>query len=142
MDNNPEGELSAEVKKHPGGRPSDYLPKYCEYVIEYGSRGKSKAWIAAELGVSRVTLDTWTKVYPEFLCAMEKAADLSQKWWEDAGQDNLKTQGFSAAIWSRSMAARFPNDWREKSESKTTVSGDPEAPLVTEFRVTIVDPGT
>lgn len=30
----------------------------------------------------------------------------------------MQAPGFNAAIWSRSMAARFPNDWRESKEAK------------------------
>ena len=39
--------------------------------------------------------------------------DLSQRWGEDAGQDGL-TGAVNAALWSRSMGARFPADWWEK----------------------------
>lgn len=30
----------------------------------------------------------------------------------------MQAPGFNAAIWSRSMAARFPADWRESKEAK------------------------
>jgi transposase len=106
-------------------RPSIYQQEYCEQVIEYGKQGKSVAWMAAELGVCKQTLHNWTEQYPEFLDAFTRAKLESQRWWEDAGQNNmLMAQGagtFNASVWSRSMAARFPEDWREKQE--TTLKG-------------------
>jgi hypothetical protein len=95
-------------------RPSSFDPDYCERVIEFGRKGKSRAWIAAELNVSRQTLHNWEKDFPEFLDAMDRAGVLAQQWWEDAGQSGMTSDKFSAPVWSRSMAARFPDDWREK----------------------------
>ena len=37
----------------PAGRPTDYRSEYCARVIEFGEIGKSLAWIAAKLDVSR-----------------------------------------------------------------------------------------
>ena len=108
--------------KHAGGRPTDYLPKYCADVIEWGKQGKSKAWMAAELDIARTTLDLWIATHSEFSYAMEKALAHSQRWWEDSGQRGMETPGYNASIWSRSMAARFPNDWREKTAQE--VSGN------------------
>ena len=108
--------------KHAGGRPTDYRPEYCDDVIEWGKLGKSKAWMCASLDIARTTLDLWIETHPEFSYAMDKALTNSQLWWEDAGQRGMETQGFSAPIWSRSMGARFPNDWREKSETTSTIN--------------------
>lgn len=94
-------------------RPTDYDPDYCAKAIDLGRAGKSRAYIAAQFGVARQTLHNWEAAHPEFLDAMEYARDLAQAWWEDKGQDGLTQQGFNASIWSRSMAARFSDDWRE-----------------------------
>lgn len=99
----------------PAGRPTDYRPEYCDKVIEWGKQGKSKTWIASEIGVTRETLYEWERVHPEFSDAMARAKVFEQRWWEDAGQDGMKLQGFGQSIWSRSMAARFPKEWREKT---------------------------
>jgi hypothetical protein len=99
------------VKSH--GRPSDYRPEVCFDVINLGAEGKSKTVIAAKLGISIRTLYNWMEQYPGFLQAMEQAQTLAQCWWEEAGQKGMFMQGFNASIWSRSMAARFPKDWRE-----------------------------
>jgi hypothetical protein len=110
--------------KHPGGRPTDYRAEYCDQVIEWGAQGKSKAWMAAKLGVTRQTLDNWMGAQAEFFDAMTRARDLAQAWWEDKGQDNIVSlpgQGtLNAGVYSRSMAARFPEDWREKTETALT----------------------
>jgi hypothetical protein len=101
-------------------RPTSYRAEMCEQVIECGKRGKSVAWIAAELEVSKDSLYEWMKVYPEFSDAMAQSRNHSQRWWEDAGQDSMLLKPgegtFNASVWSRSMAARFPDDWREKQE--------------------------
>ena len=124
------------------GRPSLYDPAYCEQVIEWGAMGKSKAWMCANLGVSRQTVEDWTKAHPEFLDAIMRAMLMSQSWWEDVGQDNIVSMPamgtLNGSVYSRSMAARFPADWREKTEQKIegelAISGitrkivDPKAP--------------
>lgn len=109
------------------GRHTVYQPEYCERVVEYGKLGKSRVWIAATLGVVKGTIQNWEKEYPEFLASMELARHYSQLWWEDAGQNGMTTQGFNAAIWSRSMAARFQEDWRENKRAE--ISGPDGGPI-------------
>ena len=127
----------------PAGRPTDYRPEYCDAVIEYGRMGKSLAWMAAELGVAKSTLQLWEKDIPEFSVAMTQARVLSQRWWEDAGQDNMLMspgQGtFNASVWSRSMAARFPEDWRENKGVE--LSGPNGGPVqIAKVERSIIDP--
>ena len=109
----------------PAGRPTSYKPEYCESVIEMGKQGFSVVEMAAEIGVDRKTLEqAWPTSEPEFLQALTQAKQLSQAWWERKGRESLLIpQGggtFQASVWSRSMAARFPHDWREKSETAHT----------------------
>ena len=109
----------------PAGRPSSYKPEYCEAVIEMGKQGFSVVEMAAEIGVGRTTLERdWTSDNPEFSQALTHARECSQAWWESMGRTNLimppQTGQFQASVWSRSMAARFPKDWREKSETAHT----------------------
>lgn len=110
----------SEPTRRPVGRPSEYDATYCEKVIDLGKQGKSKTQMAAELGVTKTTLDNWVRQHPEFLGAMEIASTHSQAWWETAGQKGLTAEKFNASIWSRSMAARFPDDWRENSRHEHT----------------------
>ena len=118
-----------DAPKHAGGRPcgtTEYKPEYDDKVIEWGKQGKSRAWISDELGVVRNTLKNWEARYPSFLTAMERAHIAAQRWWEEAGQTGMFSREFNAPIWSRSMAARFPDDWRETSrQEQTGANGGP-----------------
>jgi hypothetical protein len=107
-----------------GGRPSDYRPEYCEQVIEFGKLGLSVAQMASRLDTSKQALLRWVEANQEFRNAMEVARSHSQAWWEEVGQANLimpKDSGsFQGSVWSRSMAARFPDDWRENKGVELT----------------------
>lgn len=111
------------------GRPSAYDPSFCERVIELGKTGASVVEMACEIGVSRATLETnWPVAHPEFLEALEAGRAECQRWWEKKGRESLDKSGFQASMWSRSMAARFPKDWREKQAHEH--SGLDGAPIV------------
>jgi hypothetical protein len=120
------------------GRPSKYDPSFCDLVIELGAQGKSKAQLAASIGVSRETVDLWAKVHPEFSDSLKWAKDLALAWWEDLGQMNICRVGFNATGFIFQMKNRFKDDYKDRHE----VSGDPERPLVTKIVRTIVDPAT
>jgi hypothetical protein len=102
--------MSEKTAARQVGRPSEYRPEHCGTVVALGRQGKSKAVMAAELGVTRQTLENWTSAHPEFLDAITRASTLSQAWWENAGQKGLTAAKFNASVWSRSMAARFPDE--------------------------------
>lgn len=120
--------MAAKPRKAKTGRPSLYDPAYCEKVIALGRAGKSIVHMCAVIGVARNTLEmNWPAAHPEFAAALEQARLLSQVWWEDFGQQNMNKPGFSAAAYNRSMAARFPNDWRETHRAELT--GADGAPL-------------
>ncbi len=122
---------SAKPEGYIFGRPTKYRPEICEQVVEWGALGKSKTWIAAKLGVCKRTVQLWEQEYPDFLAAMTRAKALEQMWWEDVGQEALGTREFQASVWSRSMAARFPDEWRESTKSDTTVTGGLSLNVVT-----------
>lgn len=110
-----------------GGRPSKYDPAFCERVIELGKQGCSFCEIAADLMIAKSTLVLWTVEHEEFSLSMDLAKQLSQAWWEEKGRKYLiegevEGQGrINSSLYSRSMAARFPDDWRESN--KTELSG-------------------
>lgn len=113
------------------GRPSKYDPKYCDDVLRMGAEGYSITEMAAEIGVAKSTLkDEWTAAHPEFSVAFARARELSQGWWERQGRLSLHADKFQAALYSRSMAARFPEDWRESKEQRLT--GPDGGPVQTE----------
>lgn len=106
------------------GRPSKYDPSMCEKVIEWGKQGKSKTWMAAELGISKQRIYDWEEQHEEFRDAITRAMALSQQWWEDAGQSGLYVQGFNAGVYNKQMSNRFPDEHRETSNVNQTVSGN------------------
>lgn len=105
-----------------GGRPTDYKPEYCETIQALGEKGYSLVELAAALNTTKNTMMAWSEVNQEFLDALNKARTKSQAWWERAGREhvieNKEDDKINAALYSRSMAARFPDDWREKSDVK------------------------
>jgi Helix-turn-helix domain of resolvase len=128
----------------PAGRPTLYRPEYCERVIEMGEQGYSVVEMAAELNVVRATLEgEWLAVHPEFLAAFTQARQKSQAWWERQGRENVVMgQGkgtFNASMWSRSMAARFPKDWRESKDVQ--LSGKDGGPVeISAIERHVIDP--
>ena len=113
------------------GRPSESDPAHCGRVVELGKLGKSVTQMACELDVNKDTLYEWAKVHPEFSVALTRARQWSQDWWETKGQNGLDASGFNASLWSRSMAARFPEDYteRQKRDLHAQLTGEGGGPL-------------
>ena len=123
-----------EKPKHAGGRPSTYKPEYCETIQALGAKGYSLVEMAAELNVVKQTLFNWCSEHPEFLAAMGCARIKSQAWWEKLGREHViegkDDDKINASLYSRSMSARFPDDWRENSSVE--VSGKDGGAIKTE----------
>lgn len=111
-----------DTQPRPVGRPTKYLPEYCERVIELGKQGYSKAEVAASFDVTRKTLDNWCAEYPDFLHAMTRAKELSLGWWEGQGRLGIWSKHFNANAYRLQVMNRFSDDWRDKQE--TQHSGD------------------
>lgn len=105
--------VSAEPKGR--GRPTKYDQSFCARVIDLGAQGKSKAQIAADLCVTRETVDIWAKTHRDFSDAIKAAYDLSLAWWENAGQFNMTRQGFNATAFIFQMKNRFRDDYKDAS---------------------------
>jgi DNA-binding XRE family transcriptional regulator len=121
------------MSDRPAHRPTQYDPSHCEKVVEWGKLGKSRAWMASRLNVTYQTLLNWERTHPEFFDALALAEMHAQALWEDEGQTNLQNREFQSSVWSRSMAARFPKHWREKTAH---VGGDDDDnPIKTESKV-------
>ena len=112
----------------PRGRPSLYKPEYCERVVELGKLGYSPMQIAAYLDIDRSTLYDWSDKYPEFSTSLKRAKVYEQAWWEQMGMQGLVSGKFNAMVWSKSVAARFREDYTERKE----VSGIDGGPIKTE----------
>jgi len=106
------------------GRPTKYKPEFCDTVVELGALGKSKAQMAAAIGCSRMSIDEWCKEHKEFSDAIARARDLAMAWWEDQGQLGMwqspEGERLNPQLWSRSMSARFPDDYRENNKVELT----------------------
>ncbi len=121
------------------GRPTSYRPEYCERVIELGKLGKSLVQIASELDSTKQTLFNWCNDNPDFFDAMEKSRAHSQNYWESIGHDGMLNKSIDASIWSRSMGARFPADWRESKHQEVT--GANGGPVNHSLKIEFVDNG-
>lgn len=115
----------ADLKKV--GRPTDYKPEYCEKIIELGRLGMSKAQMAREFDVARMTLENWAAENPKFLDALTRARDLALAQWEDRGDQGLELQGFNAGLYAKIMSSRFPGDYSD--HKKVELTGKDGAPL-------------
>lgn len=132
--------MTDEAPKHPGGRPSEYFkigPDFVnQTVLKLAGQGASVAEWAAELGVSRPTIDYWNEHIPEFSEAFTRAKALEQAWWEKTGRDALYADKFNSAVWSKTMSGRFRNDYAERRE----VTGENGGPVENVTRIELVSP--
>lgn len=113
------------------GRPTKYDPAICDTIIELGRQGKSKAQMSAITGVPGATFKAWEQGQPEFRAAMEFAMELALAYWEDMGHDHMKEVPggvkLNTGLWSRSMSARFPHAYSDRS--KVEVTGKDGGPI-------------
>jgi len=109
-------------EKRPVGRPSLYRPEYCEKVIELGRAGCSPAEIASDLDVDRATLIRWTDEHEDFRTAITRAKIHEQAWWEKAGKAGMIADKFNAAVWTKSVSARFRDDYCERQNDAPQIT--------------------
>lgn len=106
------------------GRPSKYDPALCALIEPLGKQGKSRWQIASELGIHPTNIVDWEAVHEEFRNALLQARYDSLKYWEDLAQQHMiENPGgpkLNTGLWSRSMAARFPAEYRENSKVEVT----------------------
>ena len=115
-----------EPKKR--GRPTRYDPAMCEQVIELGAQGKSRTQISAELDIHPRLLAHWEDAHEDFRHALELSRVKSMAHWEMLAATHLiEIPGgpkVNTGLWSRSMAARFPEHYRENSKVEVTGKND------------------
>lgn len=85
-------------------------------TLECGAHGYSRAQIAACIGISRGTLAQWAKDHPRFAEILQRADTLSQAWWEGRAQDGTANARIGPSVWHKSVAARFPHDYADRTE--------------------------
>ena len=121
------------------GRPSKYDEAYCEKVIELGKLGKSRWAIASILKITPSNLMNWDAVHENFREALKIARQDSIAFWELLAEthiiENPGGPKLNTGLWSRSMAARFPNEYRENAKVEVTgKDGNPiEVDMVHDF---------
>lgn len=74
--------ITAAEKRSLSGRPTLFLPEYCDRVMEFCSAGHSLTAFAGEIGVSRRTLTYWREAHAEFDEACEVAKARACHWYE------------------------------------------------------------
>ena len=67
----------AEAEKLQVGRPTDYLPDFCERAANLCVKGATDFEVAQELGVHPSTLYRWKALYPEFCDALKVGKELA-----------------------------------------------------------------
>jgi hypothetical protein len=111
-----------DLFKRPVGRPTAYHPMFCEKVIRLGENGNSLTQIAVKLGVDKATLLNWAEQHSEFFTSLNIAQDAAKAWWEDMGMIGLVSERFNSGVWSKSMAARFRDEYTERRQ--TEIAGE------------------
>ncbi len=102
----------------PAGRPTKYDPMYCDMLVEHMVDGASIASFAAEIDVSRSTINQWAADYPEFSEALSRARAKSAAWWEENARKLVRDGGSSAqsTMIIFGLKNMSGDDWREKQE--------------------------
>jgi hypothetical protein len=102
--------------KAKGGRPTKYVKKYCNIVIEVGEQGGWLCEMAEACDVHRTSLLEWEKIHPEFSTAFMRAKQKAQAWFEKQGRIGLTADRFNSALWAKQMSARHREEYTEKQE--------------------------
>jgi hypothetical protein len=97
------------------GLRKEYEPRFCNVVVNQGSKGKSRTQIAVYLGISTKTLKRWEQAHPEFAEAMDIAMDYALAWWEGKAQRSLNQKHFQSGMLNKMMASRYPERYGERS---------------------------
>ena len=94
--------------------------------------------IAVTLQVARSTLHFWAERHEEFSAALKRAKECEQAFWEQLVMDNLTNRQFNAALWKKSMEARFRNDYT--TTKKQELSGAEGAKTPNLVKIHLVAP--
>lgn len=77
----------------PAGRPTKYEERYGEELEAFMGEGYSATAFAGHIGVSRATIDNWSKEHPEFLEALTRAKAKRLLQWEKTALTVAKEGG-------------------------------------------------
>ena len=97
------------------GRPSRYQPAFCEKIVQWGREGQSCAYMAAQLGIGKMTFYEWIKRWPQFARAYEIAKSCSQDYYEQLARSHMiETPGgnkLNTGLYKMHMAAHYKDDY-------------------------------
>jgi hypothetical protein len=110
-----------------------YHPSYVETVATQGRLGRSRAEIAAQLGVSFVDFDAWAAEHPAFAQALADADTWARAWWDaQPGLAQTSREPFKGAAWARGYAQRFG---RSSDRPPKAAAPKPEPAVETIFEI-------
>ena len=112
------------------GRPSKYKPKYCALLVDMMKQGKSYQQVAAEIGVSKVTMWRWRDKHPDFDEACQLGSVQSCAWWENEAMSGLHDKDKPkhwATMMMYTMKCRFKDfGYHDKTEQTIEVTNKVE----------------
>ena len=114
----PASDLVKPTGRHPGGRPSEYKPEYCELVIDKMAEGLSLTAFAGHIRVARDTVYGWLSQHSEFSDAVARARSTRVLWLERKLLRSQKGAETTAAIFALRNAQ--PDEWRDVKHTETT----------------------
>ena len=110
------------------GRPTKYDPAYCDQIVALGEEGLSRWQICSRLGIGLHNMIAWEGAHEDFRQALEQSRLDALAYWEDLAHDHIREAPggvrLNTGLWSRSMAARFPDQYRENSKLEVTGKND------------------
>lgn len=96
------------------GRPTKFLPAYCQEVIAVMGEGLSLTAFAGDIGVSRATINNWMEEHPEFLEAVKIGQGKRTAYLERGLLSSDMGPRVTARIFALKNAA--PEEWKDKRE--------------------------
>lgn len=127
------------------GRPSKYDPAYCDQVVALGKEGLSRWQICSRLDIGLHNMIAWEGAHEDFRQSLEEARLHALSYWEDLAHDHIREAPggvkLNTGLWSRSMAARFPEQYRENSKVEVTGKNDGpiEVDMIHDFSQSLLD---
>lgn len=118
----------------PQGRPSKYKPEYDSMLIDHMASGLSFESFAGLIGVCDDTLREWEKVHPSFSASKRIGFAKNRLWWEQMGNAHIthtdskfeSSPKLNSTVFIFNMKNRFPKEWRDRTEVRSTVKVDSE----------------
>lgn len=105
-------------------RPTKYRTEFCDRALGLMRNGASLHEVAADLGISFETLNTWRKdgKHKKFAQALDEGVAFAQAWWEKLGRAGAAGKAdIQPAVWIFTMKNRF--NWTDKRETEVTGKG-------------------